>query len=457
MIKLLIFDLDGVIIESREIHYISLNIALGEINTKYIIHRDEHLSKYNGLPTKDKLAILTKEKGLPSSLHNTVWQRKQFHTYEAIKKVIHPEERLKILFSRLKEDGYIIYCASNSIWNTIKQILVQLEIIEYFDYFISNEEVKNAKPSSEIYLKCFQRANVATNEVLIFEDSHVGRKAALSSGAYLCPITDPSDLTLSKVMAYVNMANQASSQFDLRWKGKLNVVIPMAGHGSRFSKVGYALPKPLIDVFGEPMIKRVINNLNVDAHFIFIVQQSHLEKYGLEDILKSSVQNCTIIPIDHVTEGAACTVLLAKEFINNDTSLLIANSDQYLEWDSNVFLYASSETDGCISTFRSNEPKWSFAKLGEDGWVKEVREKVPISDIATTGIYFWKKGSDFVSCAEKMIEKNIRVNDEFYVCPVYNEAIAQGLKIRTINCQKMWGIGTPEDLEFFLKNYKFEH
>ncbi len=457
-IKLLIFDLDGVLVDSREIHYIALNLALGDVNEKYLIHRGEHLSRYDGLPTKEKLKLLTKEKDLPESLHSFVWTKKQEKTEEAIKRIVKRDSRLRNILSSLKKEGYLLYCASNSIWNTIKILLLQLDILEFFDFFISNEEVMKPKPSPEIYMQSMIRAGVEIGETLIFEDSHVGRRAALSSGARLCPISTPASLTLDLIHSYIKMAEISSPEKDLRWKQPVNVVIPMAGLGSRFSKVGYSLPKPLIDVDGIPMIELVVRNLNIDGKFIFIVRDDHYERYSLDKELRRIAPECEIIVIKEVTEGAACTVLLSKELINSSTPLLIANSDQFLEWNSNEFMYCSSTegVDGCISTFRSNDPKWSFAKLDSNGFVEEVREKVPISDIATTGIYYWRKGSNFVKYAERMIEKNIRVNGEFYVCPVYNEAIEDGLKIKVKDCEKMWGIGTPEDLEFYLQNYRKE-
>ena len=186
----------------------------------------------------------------------------------------------------------------------------------------------------------------------------------------------------------------------------MNVLIPMAGAGSRFEKAGYTFPKPLIDVQGKPMIQVVVDNINVDARHIFIVQKSHYEKYNLENTLKAIVKNCEIIQVDGVTEGAACTTLLAKELINNDEPLLMANSDQFVEWDSNKFMYSmiGDTIDAGILTFESTHPKWSYAKLNESGFVSEVAEKNPISNLATVGIYYWNKGSDYVKYAEKMIE-----------------------------------------------------
>jgi dTDP-glucose pyrophosphorylase len=241
------------------------------------------------------------------------------------------------------------------------------------------------------------------------------------------------------------------------WRDKkMNVLIPMAGAGSRFAAAGYTFPKPLIEVNGKPMIQVVTENLNVEAHFIYIVQKNHYDKYNLKQLLNLISPGCDIVQVNSLTEGAACTTLLAKELINNDEPLLMANSDQYVEWNSNECLYAftADGVDGGIVTFRATHPKWSFAKLGDDGFVTEVAEKNPISDIATVGIYYWKKGSDYVKYAEQMIEKDIRTNREFYVCPVFNEAIADGKKIRVKDVPKMWGIGTPEDLNYFLENHK---
>ena len=195
------------------------------------------------------------------------------------------------------------------------------------------------------------------------------------------------------------------------------------------------------------MIHTVVKNLLVsDANFIFIVQKQHNLKYGLTDILQNIAPGSKLVEIDGLTDGAACTVLCAAHLIDNDAPLLIANSDQYLEWDSQAFvdfLFNDDSLDGLISTFIKDEPdtKWSYAKLNDKDYVVEVQEKVPISNIATTGIYMWRRGSDYVKYAKQMIKLNIRANNEFYVFPVYNEAIKDGLKFKVDHCKKMWGIG----------------
>jgi dTDP-glucose pyrophosphorylase len=263
-------------------------------------------------------------------------------------------------------------------------------------------------------------------------------------------------MTEKKIEEAIDILTQTTVSH-IPWKSdKMNVLIPMAGAGSRFANAGYTFPKPLIEVDGKPMIQVVVENLNIEANYTFIVQKEHYEKYSLQYLLNLIAPNCNIVQVDGITEGAACTTLLAKEFIDNDAPLVMANSDQFVEWNSNECLYAfnADGIDGGIVSFKATHPKWSYAKVGDDGFVSEVAEKKPISDNATVGIYFWKKGSDYVKYAEQMIEKNVRTNGEFYVCPVFNEAIQDGKKVRIKDIERMWGIGTPEDLNYFLEHYK---
>ena len=233
----------------------------------------------------------------------------------------------------------------------------------------------------------------------------------------------------------------------------MNILIPMAGAGSRFEKAGYTFPKPLIEVHGKPMIQKVVENLNLKGRYIFIVQKEHYERYALNYLLPLIAPGCEIVQVDQMTEGAACTTLLAKKFIDNDAPLVTANSDQFIEFEDGWQNDLLSSKDGHILTFKATHPKWSFAKVS-DGLVSEVAEKKPISDTATVGVYHWSKGSDYVKYAEQMIAKDIRVNNEFYVCPVFNEAIQDGKSIGTIPVKRMWGLGTPEDLRTFLSDYR---
>jgi HAD superfamily hydrolase (TIGR01509 family) len=458
MNKLVIFDLDGVLIESRELHYHSLNDALRSIDPKYVIGRDEHLSIYDGLNTTKKLKLLSESKGLPTEFHNMVWQRKQLATFELIKK-FPIDTKLQDIFSKLKSAGYMIAVASNSIRETVKLSLLKIGVMEHVDYWVSNQDVEHPKPFPEMYWQCMIKCQTIPRNTLIIEDSHIGRQGALDSGAVLLAVEDSYDVTWEKINTRLQHMNSQMTTNTVPWKdGKLNVLVPMAGAGSRFAQQGYTFPKPLIEVNGKPMIQVVVENLNIEAHYIFIVQQDHYEKYNLKYLLNLIAPGCDIVQVNGITEGAACSTLLAKEYINNDYPLVMANSDQYVEWNSNECMYAftADEIDGGILTFEATHPKWSYAKVGSDGFVSEVAEKKVISNEATVGIYYWKKGSDYVKYAESMIEKNIRVNNEFYVCPVFNEAIEDGKKIKVKRIDGMWGIGTPEDLDTFLKKHNKE-
>ena len=452
MIKTIIFDLDGVLIESKEIHYKALNAALP---ANYRITYEEHLSTYDGLPTKKKLDMLTLEKDLPLDLHMEIASQKARQTMNVLFDTIKPRMEFTKIFMALKNAGYRLACASNAVRSTVDTALDCLEITKYFDVIYSNQDVDKPKPHFEMYFKIMLALNSKPNETLILEDSHIGRQAVLDAGCHLLPVIDSYDVKLEKIEAKLAELNK---QIIVRvpWRSnKMNVLIPMAGAGSRFADAGYTFPKPLIEVGNKPMIQVVTDNLNIEAHHIFIVQKEHYKKYNLETVLKLIKPNCSIVQVEGVTEGAACTTLLAKKLINNDNPLVIANSDQFVEWNANEVMYAFSTEgiDGGILTFQSTHPKWSYAKKNDSGFVSEVAEKKPISTNATVGIYYYKKGSDYVRCAEKMIEKDIRTNNEFYVCPVYNELIKEGGKVRIKNINKMWGLGTPEDLNNFMNNY----
>jgi HAD superfamily hydrolase (TIGR01509 family) len=455
MNKLIIFDLDGVLIESRELHYEALNAALSRVSPQFIISKEEHLSTYDGLNTTRKLEILNERKGLDTKYFNQVWQDKQNATFKLIKE-FPKNDFLMETFFQIKEQGIKIAVASNSVRETVKLALLSIGVLEYVDYYVSNEDVSRAKPYPEMYWKCMVAMNSLPKNTVIIEDSHIGRQGAIDSGAHLVPVKNSYDLTREKIQEAMDILNGVSNK-RIPWRNnKMNVLIPMAGAGSRFAQAGYTFPKPLIEVNGKPMIQVVVENLNVEAHYIFLVQKDHYKKYNLKQLLNLIAPGCSIVQVDGITEGAACTTLLAKEIINNNEPLLIANSDQFVEWNSNEVLYSftADEIDGGIVTFKATHPKWSFARVGDDGFVAEVAEKNPISNDATVGIYYWKHGSDYVNYAESMIKDNIRTNNEFYVCPVYNQAIKDSKKIKCKEINRMWGIGTPEDLEYFLNHYK---
>jgi HAD superfamily hydrolase (TIGR01509 family) len=325
MIKLVLFDLDGVLIDAKKIHFDALNQALGP---NYAISDDEHTNIYDGRKTTEKLQMLTERKGLPVNDHKKIYDKKQNITMTLISQLSPIDEIVKI-FQELEKSGYMIGVCTNSIRRTALTALAKTNLISHCSIILSNEDVKNAKPHPEIYWKAMSMMGVLPEETLIVEDSPPGLLAAQRSRANYIRVSNPHDVTRDKIFS-----NLTGKKMTKKWKSeKLNVLIPMAGAGSRFAQAGYTFPKPLIQVHDKPMIQLVVENLGLDANYIFVVQKEHREKYNLDTMLSLIAPGCKIIEVDGITEGAACTALLAKNFIDNDTPLFFANSDQYVDWD----------------------------------------------------------------------------------------------------------------------------
>jgi HAD superfamily hydrolase (TIGR01509 family) len=457
MIKLIIFDLDGVLVDTKDLHFNALNKVLLKTKGKHQISYSEHLKVFDGLPTMEKLNILFKKKLINKYEIKKIYNLKQKLTDTLLKENISYNNRVFQLFKKLKKK-YLLAVATNSIDSTLKSCVNKLKINKFLDFKIGTNKLKFKKPHPEIYLRCLINLGISPNETLILEDSYVGRLAAKKSGCYLMPIKYLEDVSYYKIKNFIKEIEDNNSQNkSILWDDKeMNVLIPMAGAGSRFKEAGYTFPKPLIEIHGKPMIQWVIESLKIKAKYIFIIQSEHQKNFNIRSMLKAIQPECEIIEISEITEGAACTTLLAKKFINNNKPLIISNSDQFIEWDSSKIMYKfiTKKNDGGILVFDSFHPKWSYAETNTWNEVVRVAEKEVISRNATVGVYYWKNGSDYVKYAESMINKNIRVNKEFYVCPVYNEAIRDGKKIAAEYVDRMWGLGTPEDLNYFLQNFK---
>jgi HAD superfamily hydrolase (TIGR01509 family) len=455
MIDTIIFDLDGVLINSKNIHFESLNRALSHNKLKYQISYEDHLKSFDGLPTSKKLEILNKKKLVPKRLNKKIKLKKNQLTRKLLKENLTFDKKIYSLFQKLSKK-YKIGIATNAIEETLQIAIKKLRIGKFVKFSISTENIKNSKPHPEIYLRSIVNLNSKPKNTLVLEDSHNGRISAKEAGARLMPIKSLEDVTYKNITNFIeNKKIELSDKIDSWDDDELNIVIPMAGEGSRFTKAGYTFPKPMIEIHQKPMIQLIVESLGLKGNFIFIVRQEHLDKYNLKSLLNIIAPNCKIIVIDKLTEGAACTVLLAKKYINNGKPLIIANSDQFIEWNPSETMYnfSTKKIDGGILTFDTLHPKWSYAKVDKNNIVTEVAEKKVISNHGTVGVYYWKKGQDFVKYAEQMIDKNIRVNNEFYVCPVFNEAIVDKKVIKIHNVDSMWGLGTPEDLDYYLKYY----
>ena len=440
MIKAVIFDMDGVLVDADKWHFNALNVALQHSDVDPISWQ-EHLTVYKGIPTRSKLEILTARKGLSPELWDKIHETKQEVTEQIIASFCQPDLE-KVEMMRLLGRDYRVVVCSNAVRHTVETMLDRGGLLPHVDFYLSNQDVERAKPHPEIYLKAFELLGLAPDECVIVEDSDVGKAAAAAAGGVLCSVNDPADVNYYRVMR------------TLREADRLNVVIPAAGQGKRFAEVGYQHPKPLIDVEGRPMIAWVLENFAGVGRPIVVMQQRHIEQYCADFHVRELAADAEIVPVHGMTEGAACTVLLAEQLIDNGSELVLANSDQYVDVDIAGFVQRMRDrgADGGILTFRDDHPKWSYARTDADGRVIEVAEKVVISDQATVGIYYFRRGADFVAAARRMIEKDARVNGEFYVCPVFNELIAAGATVYVDEIEKssMHGLGTPEDLEAFL-------
>jgi len=241
----------------------------------------------------------------------------------------------------------------------------------------------------------------------------------------------------------------------------LQLLIPAAGHGSRFSEIGVTIPKPLIPILNYPMICHVIANfpLMEGDKVVIIGQKIHNLRNLLGQVKLRKDLNFQFIEIDSVTQGAASTCLLAETLLDPELPLVIANSDQWLV--DNLIDFVESVTteasdSGFVLTMFADDPKWSYAEIGEDNQIKKIVEKEVISSHATVGIYGWTKAKLFLNSAREMIKQEDRSRGEFYVAPSYNYLISNGYIVKGVNVgsveDSMFGLGTPKDLELFLEN-----
>ena len=238
----------------------------------------------------------------------------------------------------------------------------------------------------------------------------------------------------------------------------MNIVMPMAGKGVRLQNFDPS-PKPLVKVLGKTIVEWSIETLGIDGNYIFCCKKEHIEKFEMDKLLKKVVPNCKIVSIDYQTKGTAQSVLEAMELIDNDEELIISDTDHYLKWDNDFFNneIRKKDIDGCVMVFPEEytSKKASYVKLDNQGYVIESAEKQPISKIATVGVHYFKKGSDFVKYAKQMIDNGINFNNEYYVTPIYNLFIKSNKKIITYPVEKMWALGSPEEVNIFLKEFDY--
>ena len=449
---LLIFDLDGVLIDSKDWHFEAVNEAILFHHGTPLTY-EEHINGYDGLSTLDKVIQLHMDDKIPMKVRPDEFNdTKQLITRKKLEN-LKADNTLIGIFKNLSEFCKIAVC-TNSVRQTAYNILSRLGLMPYISLIVSNEDVKSTKPHPEMYWKAMSEMRFGPQETLIVEDSPNGLLAAQMSGAKVRRVNGPKDIQLDWI--YEEMFKMEDEEKTAKWQDdNLTVLIPMAGAGSRFAEAGYTFPKPLIEVLGKPMIQQVVENIDVDAKFVFVVQKEHEEKYNITNMLKLIKPNCEVVIINGLTGGAAITTLAARGIIDPSSKLFIANSDQYVDWNPMWFFYKmqTTDADAGIVTFEATHPKWSFARV-ENGLVTEVAEKNPISKNATVGFYYFKTAESYFSAVDQMMtDESMKVNGEYYVAPTFNVLINNGAKVIPHMVKGMNGLGTPEDLNSFLEKH----
>ena len=441
-IRSILFDLDGVLVDAKTFHYEALNKALEERGYDPI-GREEHLSTYDGLPTLTKLQMLSDKGEFVMGMAEEVYKDKQKYTIQFIQDNVKPSSIIIDTLKALKKDGFKLAVCSNAIRQSVELMLEKSGIIEFFDLILFNEDVDNPKPHPEIYLKAMEELGVRPEECMIIEDNEKGFKAAIASGSKLMKVKSSLDIN------YIYLTTEIYRNENIH-----NVIVPMAGEGSRFRKEGYSVSKPFIPVRNKPMVQHLIDNLPIpNRRLIFIVRDEQYDEYI--DYLKDIMDDNSIVLSVGKTEGALCTVLKAHHLIANDDKVTIVNCDEIIYGKN--FLQLFGKESG-ILTFSDDTGscKWSYAKVVDDK-VVSTREKVPISNLATVGLYYFSKGRYLVDAAIDMMVANDRhTNGEFYVCPVFNYMIKRGIVVRnyTIENSEWLSLGTPELLKKNLKRVR---
>lgn len=240
----------------------------------------------------------------------------------------------------------------------------------------------------------------------------------------------------------------------------LHIIMPMAGEGSRFLNEGWTTPKPLIELHGMPLFKRAISSVSSDdmpMKYSFIVRKEHIDKYRIDEGIKSFTPDANIFYVEKTTRGAVETCLIAESAIADDDAVIVMDCDLefrsvgFLEIIKTILAQSLTETQGgALVSFKSNEPRYSYAEVGEDGFVIRTAEKEVISDNALCGAYFFSSAKRFKQVAHQLLDEPIFSKPEYYVSLLYNYLLAAGEKVFLSPLDEYYSYGTPEELKRFL-------
>lgn len=241
----------------------------------------------------------------------------------------------------------------------------------------------------------------------------------------------------------------------------LHIIMPMAGEGSRFLKEGWTTPKPLIELNGQPLFKHAISSVfdkEIPMKYSFIVRQEHIDKYQIDKGIKSFLPEANLFSVVKTTRGAVETCLVAESVIAADDAVIIMDCDlefrsmQFIEIIKKILNQSMEEaTGGALVSFESNEPRYSYAALGEDGFVTRTAEKEVISNHALCGAYFFSSGKRFIQIAHQLMDEPVFSKPEYYVSLLFNYLLKDGEKVWLAPMEEYYSYGTPEELKRYLK------
>ena len=411
-----LFDLDGVLSDTSNIHNMSTLEAFYKIKGYNLPDNFNNLIK-STITTKAKLEALRDTNIINDEDIEAIYDLKKNISDSKFNNLKKDNEKVK-LFEYLKLNKCFISVVTNTNKKSAELILRNIGIFDYIDILITNNDVTNKKPHSEPYIRAISHFGATLEKYIIFEDSEIGLQSAYGTGAFVYKVNNLKEVNINTINNINDITN-------------INILIPMAGLGSRFVERGFKKIKPLIEIDGVPMIKKAIDSLNINGNYIFILRSNENIK-ELKNYLLDYKPNCKIVDVNYLTEGSASSCYLAKELINNDNELLIANCDQYLEWDSNNFLKNTRERnlDCSLLTYESDDVKNSFIKMdAKNEKAIQIREKENISNNALVGVHYFKKGKYFTESYEEIYENKTKFKNEYYVSTVCDNMIQKNYNV----------------------------
>ena len=463
-IRLVVFDLDGVLVESRDLHYEALNRALEEeAGGQYVISRDEHEHVYDGLSTNQKLKMLGVAKGLPRDLHKKVWSKKQEYTESLVKEVLLPTDNILNAIATLKRMCLPVCVASNCIRSSVQTILTHVGLMPHVDVFLSNEDVDNAKPAPDIYLKACKIFGVDPSSTLVVEDSTKGFEAASRAGCHMLRVFNPQEVTNTSVASRIQELESLTED--------VTVVLPLAGP---YPEIWQARETPempifLSDVGGESVLEIIGQSLmsrRFNAKYIFIVKESVAKAFDVDALCAKAVNYAPlkIVKIKTDTLSSIHSILqIPKEFIDENTPLLVADGHHIPVWEEGQSIddLIGSHSDASLTVFQSIDPRFSYVRLnpnsrfnsdimskqGPNSVIEITMESRPTSNLACSGLYYFKQAQYFLKAAKDVIQFNQRWLGRFYTAQLFNEMVKDGLEVEALHLKNSWSLRNVNEIQ----------